>query len=656
MADKKIRQLVFLIFCFVSCAVLVVILTTEGETKVQSENKVVYAGIPFFNNVPALKSFFNRMVYFIRSNVINGKFIIGLLIFPAVYCSYKLIKYPCMKSQHNHSPYEYSAGGKISFSEGELQKYIEEKVKQRTRELELDNEARKREITKKRHSETGNLQLRLNHLNCLYGLSELMEQPQMSLHQVFEKAPDLIRQAYEHPEKMSIGINFDGIHYKSGNFEKSEISQYTDIKIDGRKAGGITVYYLGPEAHENKNIFTSEQSDLLHAVSARLASFADQKKGADRLKLFRYLIDQSNDCIFLIEPKWGRLLDVNDMACQTLGYTRDELLAMSIKAIEHSFSEETSWQRLLSKLEVEKDILTEGTYTRKDGSSFFVEISFNYIQQGKDEYLLALARDISERKEAERQQAELIGKLKQSNHEVEKVNQELKDFAYIVSHDLKAPLRGIKTLADWLSTDYADAFDEDGKKQMNLLLSRVGRMHDLIEGILQYSRAGQVYDESNWVDLTQLIPDVIDMLAPPDDMSITVECRLPTVYCDKTRISQVFQNLISNSIKYMNKKNGKIKVDCIEEEECWKFSIADNGPGIEKKHFDRIFRMFQTLTPKDEFESTGVGLTVTRKIVSLYGGEIWLESEVGKGTTFFFTLPKRQKEQINDKLASHTAC
>jgi len=244
-----------------------------------------------------------------------------------------------------------------------------------------------------------------------------------------------------------------------------------------------------------------------------------------------------------------------------------------------------------------------------------------------------LTSEIGEREKAERKQAELV-------EELEGVNQELKDFAYIASHDLKAPLRAIKTLADWISTDYADKIDQDGQEQLKLLRQRVDRMHNLIDGILQYSRVGRVREKLVEVELNKLLPEIIDMLAPPANIKITVETELPTVKCEETRITQVFQNLLSNAVKYMDKPEGLIKVSCAEDGEFWKFGIADNGPGIEKKHWERIFKIFQTLAPRDEFESTGIGLTVVKKVVEIYGGKIWLKSEVGKGTTFLFTFPK----------------
>ncbi|MDD5064084.1 MAG: ATP-binding protein [Phycisphaerae bacterium] len=239
-----------------------------------------------------------------------------------------------------------------------------------------------------------------------------------------------------------------------------------------------------------------------------------------------------------------------------------------------------------------------------------------------------------ERKQAEQRQAQLLEQL-------EKTNQELKNFAYIVSHDLKAPLRGIKTLAEWISADCADKLDDNGKEQMNLLMRRANRMHNLIDGILRYSRIGRIEKEKVVVNLNELVTEIIDMIAPPENVTITIENTLPAIECDPTRIMQVFQNLLSNAVKYIDKPKGQIKVDCVEEDGFWKFSVADNGPGIEEKHFGKIFQLFQTLAPRDECESTGIGLTVIKKIVELYNGRIWVQSKVGEGSTFFFTLPKQ---------------
>jgi signal transduction histidine kinase len=263
------------------------------------------------------------------------------------------------------------------------------------------------------------------------------------------------------------------------------------------------------------------------------------------------------------------------------------------------------------------------------------------VKEGLEKGNKILSKEIIERKKAEQRQAHLLEQL-------EKTNQELKDFAYIVSHDLKAPLRGISTLVKWISADYADKFDQEGKEQMDLLLNRVDRMHNLINGILQYSRVGRMNEEKIQVNLNELVPDIVDTLAPPENITIKIENELPVMECGRTCITQVFQNLISNAIKYMDKPQGHIRISCIEEESCWKFSVADNGPGIEEKYFEKIFQMFQTLRPRDEVESTGVGLTVVKKIIEVHGGRIWVESKVGEGSTFLFTVSKQQAS-VEDK-------
>ncbi len=281
-------------------------------------------------------------------------------------------------------------------------------------------------------------------------------------------------------------------------------------------------------------------------------------------------------------------------------------------------------------------------FLRKDGKYIWIMDCFRviYDDNGSPAEIVGSIMDINSHKGIEEKQTKLLEKVKD-------INEELKDFAYIISHDLKAPLRGVSTIANWLAADYADKLDENGKEQLTLLLSRVERMHNLIDGVLQYSRAGTKQEEKVQVNLNDLVPEIIDALTPPQNIQVTVEGQLPTISCGKTRITQVFQNLISNAVKYMDKPQGIIKVACSEENGFWKFSVTDNGPGIEEKDHERIFKMFQTLKPKDEFESTGVGLTVAKKIVEMYEGKIWVESEPGQGSSFCFTLPKQENNVLN---------
>ncbi|MGR9052371.1 MAG: AAA family ATPase [Gammaproteobacteria bacterium] len=221
-----------------------------------------------------------------------------------------------------------------------------------------------------------------------------------------------------------------------------------------------------------------------------------------------------------------------------------------------------------------------------------------------------------------------------------RANEELKNFAYVVSHDLKAPLRAIHHLSGWIAEDYAANFDREGKEQIALLQSRALRMHDMIEGILQYSRVGRIKEPNESIDVGRLLKDVIRMLAPPDNFRIVIGDPMPVITGETIRLFQVFQNLLDNAIKYNDKEQGRVEIECTEHDGYWQFSVADNGPGIAKQYREKVFQLFQTLVPRDQAGGTGIGLSLIQKIVDHWGGEIRLESDVGMGCRFIFTVPK----------------
>ncbi len=231
-------------------------------------------------------------------------------------------------------------------------------------------------------------------------------------------------------------------------------------------------------------------------------------------------------------------------------------------------------------------------------------------------------------------------RVEQRTHALNTANEELKNFAYVVSHDLKAPLRAINQLAGWISEDYASAFDQEGKEQMQLLRSRAKRMHDMIEGILQYSRVGRLHEQDELIDMGQLIEDVIHFLSPQPTINISLVGQFPVITGEKLRVFQVFQNLIDNAIKYSDKESGEIKISCLDDATEWTFCVADNGPGIAPQYQQKIFQLFQTLNAKDQAESTGIGLSLIEKIVHNWQGKIWLESDGIQGCKFIFSIPK----------------
>lgn len=267
---------------------------------------------------------------------------------------------------------------------------------------------------------------------------------------------------------------------------------------------------------------------------------------------------------------------------------------------------------------------------------FLVAAQSNYLNSGKNVIIQRIL--------AQKDQLVLNNKkLQEYSESLEKSNKELDKFASIVSHDLKAPLRAIGNLTGWIEEDSGEELSKEARTHFDMIKQRVTRMEDLINAILDYSRADRRRGEDESIDLNKMVTDVLDFIGKPDNVTLEIKSMLPIIVGDRTRMSQIFSNLIGNAIKYNDKEQIKISVSSTESKEGYTFSIQDNGPGIDPQFHERIFVIFQTLNRRDDVESTGVGLAIVKKIIEEFGGKIWVESELGKGANFRFFLPKTQK-------------
>ncbi|MFX1513139.1 MAG: ATP-binding protein, partial [Promethearchaeota archaeon] len=430
---------------------------------------------------------------------------------------------------------------------------------------------------------------------------------------------------------------------------KSKMEKWIEISIEnfsylGEKAQLVTIIDLTKiKQREEDNL------QLFKEVIRSNAALQESEQN------FRLISESSLVGIVILQN--NKVKYVNDTLVELLGRPKHKVLKGTLNDIlKIVHPEDLKFLRI--QLDKQQKGKTKGIIPRyqfrlvaKSKNLKWVEaFSKTILYEGKPALLAAVA-DITDQKQRDQENIHLLNQVKTAYEELESVNQELRDFAYAVSHDLKAPLRGIRYLVNWLAQDRIYKQKEDGQDRIDLLLNQVKRMDQLIAGILQYSKVSRIHEQKVNVDLKQLILEIITLINPPDHVNITLESTFPTITCEKTRISQVFQNLLDNAVKFMYKPQGEIKISCYDRKDHWEFQVADNGLGIDKKHHDRIFQIFQTISPKNIEPGTGIGLTLVKKIIEQEGGKIWLESKIGEGSTFYFTLPKlKEKFPINKEI------
>ncbi|MBE9062583.1 PAS domain S-box protein [cf. Phormidesmis sp. LEGE 11477] len=406
-------------------------------------------------------------------------------------------------------------------------------------------------------------------------------------------------------------------------------------------------------------------------VTKRREIEAIQSDQAAQLKI---LFDHSAVGLGRVSPK-GDWIQVNQRLCDMLGYSMSELLGKNYRTITYSEDLGVS-QRTYEQLMNQKvsQVSYEKRYLTRNGDVLwaYVTVSSSYeasfhtsnfrvstaststASMSRDDqtsqdavYFIVTIQDITRRKQAitalKRQKSDLMTvnmRLKNTMSQLEQRNNELDQFAYVTSHDLKAPLRAIVNLAGWIEEDLGNQLPAENKEQFDLLKSRVLRMEGFINGLLEYSRIGRSHQSSEIIDIALLLEEVIDSISPPAQFSIDVATPMPVIKAKKVPLFQVFSNLVNNAIKHHDKSNGLVRISAVDRGDYYEFSVTDDGPGIDPAYHDRIFTIFQTLRSRDDLESTGIGLSLVEKTVKAEGGSIGIVSAEGAGATFRFTWPK----------------
>ncbi|MCD6071240.1 MAG: two-component hybrid histidine kinase [Microvirga sp.] len=419
----------------------------------------------------------------------------------------------------------------------------------------------------------------------------------------------------------------------------------------------------------------------------RAESADDALRHRDALEL---LVQSVKDYAILILDTEGHVVSWNEGARRIKGYAAEEILGESFtrfytaEAIAEKFP-----QFELKVASRDGRFEDEGWRVRKDGSRFWANVIITALKS-PDGRLIGfgkVTRDLTERRKSEEQARRLAAEeaahaeaaarsielehlnqrlreqalelqvalsatraardaAEQSAAEATAANRELDQFAYVASHDLKAPLRGIANLAQWIQDDLGERLTGDSLEHIRLLQGRVARMEALINGILAYSRAGRNLADPETIDVGGLLREVVELLQPPPGMAIHLPDQFPTMETERVPLQQVFMNLIGNAIKYTSgaRADGIIRLDWKDAGDMLEFHVSDNGPGIAPAYHDKIWGIFQTLVSRDKVEGTGIGLSVVKKIVESRGGRVCVESAPNEGATFHFTWPVRARQ------------
>jgi PAS domain S-box-containing protein len=357
---------------------------------------------------------------------------------------------------------------------------------------------------------------------------------------------------------------------------------------------------------------------------------------------YRGLVENAHDAIIIFSPPDFQILAVNSRACEVYGYGREEFLDESLQTISRDpRQEEEFFQSLIQEGGFRTYEIAHG---RKDNTEISLEVNCSSVVYSNRYSVLSINRDITARKRTEEELKRYADQLRSSNDE-------LQQFAYVASHDLQEPLRMVTNYMDLLKKRYSELLNEDANEFMDFAVDGARRMQGLLNDLLNYSRVGTQRKPFEAVECETVLIEVLKNLrvAIEESGALVTHDPLPVVIGDPSQLLQVFQNLLSNALKFHTERRPEVHVGAVMSDGMWLLSVRDNGIGIDMQYGERIFQIFQRLHTREEYGGSGVGLAVCKRIVERHQGRIWLESKPGEGATFFFTLPRGNVQAVVEK-------
>jgi PAS domain S-box-containing protein len=410
----------------------------------------------------------------------------------------------------------------------------------------------------------------------------------------------------------------------------------TGIELTGRRKDGSEFpieIMLSPLENAEGILVTAAIRDITVRKDA-------EKHLAQMEGRYRGLLEAAPDAMVVVNQD-GEIVLLNLQAEKQFGYSRDELVGQKVKnIIPEGFAERLIADGTRTAAEALAQQIGTGieiSGRRKDGSEFPIEIMLSPLENAQGILVTAAIRDITERKKSQEHLLRTVGELKRSNDE-------LQQFAYVSSHDLQEPLRMVASYTQLLAKRYTGRLDSDADEFIAFAVDGCNRMQGLIQDLLAYSRAGTSGKTLREISSENALKEARSNLraAIEESGAVVTHDSLPAITTDDTQLAQVFQNLVGNAIKYRSAEVPRVHVSATKNGgNEWIFSVRDNGLGIDSRYFERIFILFQRLHGREEFEGTGIGLAICKKIVERLGGRIWVESQIEKGSTFYFALPEK---------------
>ncbi|HYH19540.1 MAG TPA: PAS domain S-box protein [Azospirillum sp.] len=364
-----------------------------------------------------------------------------------------------------------------------------------------------------------------------------------------------------------------------------------------------------------------------------------------RMRMLAQVVEQSPVSVVIADTD-GHIEYVNERLVQVTGWSRDELMGRHCRIFGSGETPDGTYAELWGAITTGRSWMGELKNRKKDGTPYWEMVAISPVLGEGNEIVrfAGIKEDITYRKEAEARIAEANRLLNQQAIQLQRSNEELEQFAYVASHDLRQPLRAVTNYLALIERALGDSLDEEIQEFIGFATGGATRMDALIRDLLEYSRIGRKERPFEPVPLAEAVADSLldlDVAIGESNARVTVADGLPTVRGDRIELTRLFQNLIGNAVKYRAPdRDPEVTVDWRDAGDAWVIRVRDNGIGIEAKDFDRAFGVFQRLVTRERYEGTGIGLAVCRKIVDHHGGRIWIESAVGAGSTFLLTLPK----------------